>query len=590
MKVSEKPVALDVEIFPNYFLIALKNADELDTHVPDYIELKGANEVMSPIQKRLLYRAIMEYQTIGFNSERFDIPLVYLALKGKSVNEIYRFADWIIKCNAYSWQIWQKLGMNDPIKSQEWNHIDIMPSIQGIHMSLKLYAARLHYRSLIDIPIEPGSTVTKEQVFWLREYCVNDVEITIRLWKELKERIQLRADMSNQYNTNLMNRGDAQIAEAVFKEKMGNKKPPSIQPNFHYKAPEWLKFKSKSLINHLYSISENVFRPETVQEFKTPKVMINGKQYTTGIGGLHSNEKNVKIDNRSNSGRRLLSVDVSSYYPAIILALGLFPTHLGLRFTRLYQNITNERLQAKKRGNKTVSESLKIVINGVFGKFNNPYSMFYSPQTFAHITLTGQLALLMLIEWLEERGFDVVSANTDGLVVDIDSSKLSKFRAVCGTWELWTGFVLEETEWQILYAKDVSNYFAYTADGEFKSKGAFSPASMIKNPHMEICYDAIKENIVHGTDLAAHIKSAKSVHKYILVRTVKGGAHFKGEKLGRIVRWYYSKGSTEKIQYISNDNKVPLSDGACPIMRLPKRKPEDIDYDRYLKETEKVMI
>lgn len=60
--------------------------------------------------------------------------------------------------------------------------------------------------------------------------------------------------------------------------------------------------------------------------------------------------------------------------------------------------------------------TFKIVLNGTFGKLGSKYSFLYSPNLMIQVTITGQLALLMLIEALEAAGISVVSANTDGIV------------------------------------------------------------------------------------------------------------------------------------------------------------------------------
>jgi hypothetical protein len=72
------------------------------------------------------------------------------------------------------------------------------------------------------------------------------------------------------------------------------------------------------------------------------------------------------------------------------------------------------------------------------------------------------------------------------------------------------------------------------------------------------------------------------VRKFLAFQTVKGGAEWKGEYLGKVARWYYAKGEVGYIQYKSNGNKVPLTDGAKPLMTLPDTIPSDLDYDWYI--------
>ena len=47
---------------------------------------------------------------------------------------------------------------------------------------------------------------------------------------------------------------------------------------------------------------------------------------------------------------------------------------------------------------KTTSDTLKICVNGSFGKLGSKFSFLYAPELLIQTTMTGQLALLMLIE------------------------------------------------------------------------------------------------------------------------------------------------------------------------------------------------
>ena len=67
------------------------------------------------------------------------------------------------------------------------------------------------------------------------------------------------------------------------------------------------------------------------------------------------------------------------------------------------------------------------------------------------------------------------------------------------------------------------------------------------------------------------------------VRKVTGGAKWRGDPLGKAVRFYYSSavGQEEAITYAKNGNKVPKSDGAKPLMDMGEM-PSDVDLERYV--------
>lgn len=75
------------------------------------------------------------------------------------------------------------------------------------------------------------------------------------------------------------------------------------------------------------------------------------------------------------------------------------------------------QLEAQLLELQTTDGGSKIQINGTFGKTGSPYSVLFAPTMLIQTTITGQLSLLMLIEWHEIYGIPVISANTDGVVI-----------------------------------------------------------------------------------------------------------------------------------------------------------------------------
>ena len=120
---------------------------------------------------------------------------------------------------------------------------------------------------------------------------------------------------------------------------------------------------------------------------------------------------------------------------------------------------------------KTESDGLKIVLNGTFGKLFSKWSILFAPELGIRTTITGQLALLMLIEMMECSGIRVVSANTDGIVLLIPEGMDGIKAQVVQWWEKRTGMEMESTLYRSLHSRDVNNYVAITTDGK-ASEGA----------------------------------------------------------------------------------------------------------------------
>lgn len=591
-------ITLDCEVYPNYFLVAFKN---IDTGKTISIKAKGEDNGLSKKAMCNLNRIMMKRTTFGFNSINYDMPVILYALKGASCEMIHKMSDFIIDNNAYGWQVLQKFNL---FQSAHIDHFDIQEPSPGVRVSLKLYGGRMHSKRLQDLPIEPGTLLTNDEMDDIQEYCINDLNTNIDLYRKIEDRIELRRGMSKKYDQNLMSKSDAQIAEAVIKSELQKKNPRkkigrAFIPEgttYRYNTPKFISFKSKQLNEVLDIIQNHDFELDKKGSIKLPselkkmKITLGHSKYQIGIGGLHSNEKKQTII--PTKYQVLADRDAEAFYPKIILNLGLYPKHLGKSFLDIYRNIVEERIRAKKSGNKVLNESLKIVINGSFGKLGNHWSILHSPDSFMTVTLTGQLSLLMLIERLEAEGISVMSANTDGFVSLMNKDQYELYDDLCFDWELETGFELEETQYSALYSRDINNYLAVKTDGEIKGKGIFTINELSKNPSAIICITAVKDYLTKDIEIEDTIRECKDIRQFVTVRTVAGGATWKNQYLGRVVRWIYSTQGTEiyykKPNKTGNHNKVAKSDGARPIMELGEF-PKDIDYERYIQESEDIL-
>ena len=82
------------------------------------------------------------------------------------------------------------------------------------------------------------------------------------------------------------------------------------------------------------------------------------------------------------------------------------------------------------------------------------------------------------------------------------------------------------------------------------------------------------------------ILDCKDINEFVSARTVKGGAVYKGEYLGKMVRWYYC-GNGDSIHYSTNGNLVPKTaegNGVRPMMDLTEEIPKDLDHMWYFNE------
>jgi hypothetical protein len=624
---ADEELIFDVEVYPNYFLASFAS---LRTGKVICFE----QSPWATVDTKLFTWVLENLCTVGFHSKTYDLTIAALAAAGHSC-EVLKFAsDEIIIGNERPYDILRRFKT----KALKTNHIDLI-EVAPLQGSLKIYNGRLHGRRMQDLPFSPGTTLTYEQAAIVKLYNVNDLTATAWLRIGLTPQIDLRYEMSNEYKVDLRSKSDAQIAEAVISEEMyritGKRpKPPEIEVGtvFNYQLPKFIRYETDLMRWALQKVLcadfivgdyGRIIMPPELAEMK---IRIADNDFQMGIGGLHSTEKRrVTVSDHTCTIR---DRDVTSYYPRVILNQFLYPAHLGPDFLRVYAGIVNRRITAKRHSQdakkdkdsvrealfKNQAESLKIVINGSFGKFGNMYSVLYAPQLLIQTTITGQLSLLMMIERMELAGITVISANTDGVTMKVPKHLQGTYEAIVKQWEKETDFETEEVEYLALYSRDVNNYLAIKKpekEGdkiEVKGKGALAnpwanqkviEPWLHKNPANQICIDAVVELLTRGVPIESTIKNCKDITKFITVRTVAGGGvklHevdkvvVSTEYLGKAIRWYYSINERGNgIVYAKSGNLVAKSEGAMPCMTLPDSLPDDIDYEWYIAETESIL-
>lgn len=594
MIIKKRPAAtLDIECYRNFFLVMFV---EVETRRRKYFRIDGETGMLTADAINRIRSILRHFTIVTFNGRNYDVPMLSYAMSGATAIQLKSASDRIILRNMRPWEFEDHYGVFAP---GYIDHIDLIEVAPGI-ASLKAYGGRLHSRRLQDLPIHPDAVLTPAEREEIILYCGNDNDTTIDLFLNRAKQLKLREDMTREYGIDMRSKSDAQMAEAVIRSKIENMRGqkierPTIKPGttFHYKVPPFIEYKTPVMQEVLASVKSAAFRISAKDKVEMPKALENAKIrigngiYRMGIGGLHSSENCVS--HYSDDEYVLIDRDVTSYYPAIILNCQLSPKHLGRDFLVVYRDIVARRLAAKASGDTVTADALKITINGSFGKFGNKWSVLYSPDLLIQTTVTGQLALLMLIETLEADAIEVVSANTDGVVIKCRRDRLDDLRYHIMEWELTTGFATEETRYRALFSRDVNNYIAIKENGDVKTKGVYADAGLQKNPSNAICVEAVIANLRDGVPIDETILNCTDIRKFVNVRSVKGGGVKDDEYLGKTVRWYYANSTSTPILYKSNGYKVPRTEGAKPLMVLPDELPEDINRLWYIYEANSIL-
>lgn len=575
-----KIIIIDTEIFKNAFLLSGKIAG-----TDRYFDIWHDDEDgLERIKSLLGTEAVF----VTYNGIKFDMVILGAFLAGHPPEILKMIADMLINDNAKIWHLERTFDF----RRVQINHVDLM-EVSPSFVSLKMYGARMHTKWITDLPIEHTAELKPEERPQVVAYCRNDLDITEQLLDALKEPLQLRIAMSKMYNVDMRSKSDTQMAEAAFVRRLDLKYgQQEIPPYVEYKLPAFIRFKSTALRSLAEQIAATKFRVHqqsghvVMPEFLDAVIKIGNGSYQMGVGGLHSTH-DKKVCYLANKEYAIVDIDAASFYPSIMILCDLIPQNTGKRFIEEYKEIYYKRLEAKKNGDKAVANTLKISLNGTFGKTADRFSPLYSPDLMINITITGQLTLLCMIERFVEAGFEICSANTDGIGIRYKRTDQELLEKIVTDFSKESGFEFEYTNYRVLAMKDVNNYIAITTDKKPKARGIYAPPDLRKNPTASICVRAVTEWLLTGRDFEDTVRSGKLI-EFLSARNVTGGAKQGDKYIGKVVRWYHSTDkNVPPLLYKKNDYKVATSEGCRALMKIDDydKLPDDLDLLWYVRES-----
>jgi len=596
----------DIESYINYFAVIFKNIKT--SEIREFIIFEDRNDLDD------LHMFVSDYKKwmVGYNSFYFDNqilnfiyrrhPLLTFKSSDEVAGELYDLVMKIIEDDFTDFKY------NLPFKS-----IDLM-KLGGFQKSLKLIGVNLKWHKLQDLPIPMGSRIQATDLELLREYNLNDVLITEKLYYELLSDIKVRSEIEKLYGINVMSESDSGMANRLLEKFYSDTTGLSIRQfkgmrterkfmKFDWIVFDEINFHTMTLMNLLEEVKEHVYYKDAPYFKKS--VSFDGINYKLGVGGIHSVDTGELFQETEDI--HLIDADIGSMYPTLIINHAISPEHLGGRFLSNYKDILDKRLEAKRDyARDAENQSLKIVLNSTFGKMLNANHWLYDPMAAFKITVNGQLYMLMLIERLVLNGFKVISANTDGIITKVPKKDIDKYYKICEQWEQDTRFSLEYCFYKQYIRRDVNNYIAQDTDDKVKTKGVFSKEiSLKKGFDKPIISLALYRHFIDGVPIAKTIKEHNDIYDFCIAKKIdkkftneyhyiKNSKHTI-DTLQKSVRYYVStKGGTliktDKETGSTSNYEVGKSVTLFNDAFKPDRFEEyNIDYSYYIHQAQKII-
>ena len=402
-------------------------------------------------------------------------------------------------------------------------------------------------------------------------------------------------------------------------EQWRGKKTERTAMSFKRVIFDWIKFKTKPLQElleemrsiTLYSVGKKALKEiapkyPNLKYLKTNndsgwfEITINKLTYTIATGGLHTQDiprelrskielindsstgqvKQAKIaelakagtiwDNITDDSYIYVHWDIASFYPSIMVQYNIAPKHLNEKvFVSCVKYFRDTRVIAKHSKEKLIdgvppkilAEALKIVINSIYGKFGFEKGDLYDRLCTLKVTINGQLMIMMLCEELELNGIEVISANTDGIVIKLHKHNKSKFDDIAKRWMELTGLSADSEEYLMYINRDINSYYIEELNGKSDSKGDLNEfmyiKSLDKGYDMPIVARAVV-NYFKGIPVLETLYDSKNILDFCKTSNIGRQFHVEFTKgnitteLQRFVRFYVTNngGVLEKV----NDN------------------------------------
>jgi len=585
----------DVEVAPNFFSAVVISYKGEDSKVFEISERRNDSQ---EIQQFLDSKPIL----IGYNNHSYDDPIIVAAGSGYTNKKIFNLSKKLITMEEgkEKWDLIRKYSLEE-------SSVDLIRMLfsKKLRVSLKSLMVTLKWKKLQDLPFTPEEKIPTTMMDEVINYNFNDVIFTKHLAQHVGDQLNLRVGIEKEYGLNVMSRDGVSTGVSLllrlYSNKTGKKEQEIRQLRTHREGLSLAEcivpsvwFNTKEF-NALLEDYKNGTRANISQ-----KVTFKGKVYSYGIGGLHSEDDSRILTPEDDEV--FIDSDVTSYYPSLIIQYNLCPQHLGQEFVSLYEDMFQTRVTAKREGNKLVNETYKLALNGTFGNLNNHYSWLYDPKVFFTITISGQLLLSMLCEMLELAGFQVISANTDGVTSRVKKSRYADYTKVCKEWEHRTKMNLEYTLFNKIIRRDVNCYYNIVCDkqgvstGEVKEKGAWARETKLgKGFDKPVIQKALYEYFVNNVPVENTIKHHDDIFDFCMSQKVgkQFEVEYKDKPTQRINRYYITTskegGSLMKVK--ENGQKVSLAAGQNIMLFNDYVEMDDyqIDYQYYIRTAKEII-
>ena len=579
----------DCEVFAHDWLFVFK---EIATG--EYTVIHNDNDAVVAFMERNPFLG-------GFNNKHYDNFILKGVMCGLTPEQIKEINDLIIVEEVNGWDI--------PVLREYRVYFDSFDLMDDCQVGLSLKAIEAH----LGIPIEETEVdfnithrLSEKELQETIYYCKYDVDATEKLYHlrqaYLKNKVTL-GKARNLTDRQAMYMTNAKLT-SVYLKAQKPEKPWNDERNYQYPEKLLRQYIPQGVFDFFDRMKDDRIPNDELFSSKL-EIMVGVCPCTIAYGGIHGAIPTYVEE--ATETRTIRNKDVASYYPHLMTLMGYCSRNMPS--PKMFEDTLEERVAAKKAGDKATANALKLVLNTTYGAMLNgkdgtAFNDLYDPLMGRSVCISGQLFLLELSEHLiaECPTLKIIQLNTDGIMVSFDHEDEAKYQEITQEWQDRTGFELEEDFIRKIVQKDVNNYVEVPADGgEPKVKGGqlvrgIAPAGAFNiNNNAVVVARAIKQYFIDGTPPEETIAASENVLDFQLI--AKAGGKYSqcyhlvgGEKVivQKVNRVYAvsdkSKGTVYKTHAVTGrDAKVAGLPTHCAIDNNNNLSIEVVDRKWYVK-------
>lgn len=579
----------DCEVFAHDWLFVFK---EIATG--EYTVIHNDNDAVVAFMERNPFLG-------GFNNKHYDNFILKGVMCGLTPEQIKEINDLIIVEEVNGWDI--------PVLREYRVYFDSFDLMDDCQVGLSLKAIEAH----LGIPIEETEVdfnithrLSEKELQETIYYCKYDVDATEKLYHlrqaYLKNKVTL-GKARNLTDRQAMYMTNAKLT-SVYLKAQKPEKPWNDERNYQYPEKLLRQYIPQEVFDFFDRMKDDRIPNDELFSSKL-EIMVGVCPCTIAYGGIHGAIPTYVEE--ATETRTIRNKDVASYYPHLMTLMGYCSRNMPS--PKMFEDTLEERVAAKKAGDKATANALKLVLNTTYGAMLNgkdgtAFNDLYDPLMGRSVCISGQLFLLELSEHLiaECTTLKIIQLNTDGIMVSFDHEDEAKYQEITQEWQDRTGFELEEDFIRKIVQKDVNNYVEVPADGgEPKVKGGqlvrgIAPAGAFNiNNNAVVVARAIKQYFIDGTPPEETIAASENILDFQLI--AKAGGKYSqcyhlvgGEKVivQKVNRVYAvsdkSKGTVYKTHAVTGrDAKVAGLPTHCAIDNNNNLSIEVVDRKWYVK-------